>query len=197
MTEAGETALRDLCAAIPAGETFLPWCGGALENRVGRYTQCVLDAEKLTELVEQRQSETGIAAQFDRHAGKSGLESRHQSQQHRNNAGMAGGIARSQPRGQQASGVTFEDEHGVVHMLAVGAVEDAELLLAMRGIVGGVDIQQDLAALADLFSAEAKEQIEQGIVHAHQVAGGRRILPAAERGLGAESFSQLLIGHDL
>jgi hypothetical protein len=39
-----------------------------------------------------------------------------------------------------SSGVTLEDEHGVVHMLAVSAVENAELLLAMRGIVGGVDI---------------------------------------------------------
>ena len=147
--------------------------------------------------IEQRQSETGIAAQLDRHAGKSGLQSRHQPQQHRNNAGMTGGIARSQPRGQQASGVTLEDEHGVVHMLAVGAVEDAELLLAMRGIVGGVDIQQDLAALADLLSTEANELIEQGVVQAHQVAGRRCILPAAERGLGAERFSQLLIGDDL
>ncbi len=110
---------------------------------------------------------------------------------------MTGSIARSQPRRQQASGVTLEDEHGVVHVLAVSAIEKAELLLAMRGIVGGIDIQQDLAALADLFSAEANELIEQGIVQAHQIAGGRRILPAAERGLGAERFSQLLISDDL
>ena len=79
----------------------------------------------------------------------------------------------------------------------VGPVEDAELLLAMRGIVGGVDIEQDLATLADLLSAEANELIEQSIVQAHQIAGGRRILPATERGLGAERFSQLLIGDDL
>ena len=52
-------------------------------------------------------------------------------------------------------------------MLVVASVEDAELLLAMRGIVGGVDIEQDLAALADLLSAEANELIEQGIVQAH------------------------------
>ena len=67
----------------------------------------------------------------------------------------------------------------------------------MRGIVGGVDIQQDLAALANLLATEANELIEQGVVQAHQVAGGRRILPAAERGLGAERVSQLLIGDDL
>ncbi len=43
--------------------------------------------------------------------------------------------------------MTLEDQHGVIHMLAVGAIEEAKLLLAMRGIVGGIDIQEDLAAL--------------------------------------------------
>ena len=50
--------------------------------------------------------------------------------------------------------MALEDQHGVIHVLAVGAVEKAELLLAVRGIVGGIDIEQDLAALADLVAAE-------------------------------------------
>jgi hypothetical protein len=82
-------------------------------------------------------------------------------------------------------------------MLVVGPVEEAELLLAMGGIVGGVDIQQDLAALANLFCAEAKELIEQGVVQAHQIAGRRRILPTTERGLGAKRLAKLLIGDNL
>jgi hypothetical protein len=82
-------------------------------------------------------------------------------------------------------------------MLAIGSVEDAELLLAMRGIVGGVDIEQYLAALANLRAAQANELIQQGVVQAYQVAGGRCILPTAECGLGTERFSQLLIGDDL
>jgi hypothetical protein len=36
----------------------------------------------------------------------------------------------------------------VIHRLAVSAVEEAELLLAVGGIVGGIEIEQDLAALA-------------------------------------------------
>ena len=82
-------------------------------------------------------------------------------------------------------------------MLAVGSVEDAELLLAMRGIVGGVDIEQDLATLANRLATKANELIEQGVVQAHQVTGGRSILPTAERGLRAERGSQPLIGDDL
>ena len=38
----------------------------------------------------------------------------------------------------------------MVHVLVVGAVEETELLLAMRRIVGGIDVQQNLAALAEL-----------------------------------------------
>src|SRR5271157_571920 len=115
----------------------------------------------------------------------------------RHDAGMAGGIARPQPRRQQTSGVALEDQHGVIHVLAVGAVEETELLLAVSGIVGGIEVQQDLAALPDLLAAETDELLPQGVVQAHQVAGRRRVLPAAESGLGAQRVSQGLIGDDL
>ena len=65
---------------------------------------------------------------------------------------MTGGISRSQACGQQTSGVTLEDQHGVIHVLAITTVEEAELLLAMSGIVGGVDVEQNLATLADLVA---------------------------------------------
>ena len=53
--------------------------------------------------------------------------------------------------------MTLEDQHGVIHMLAVGAVEKTEYLLAVGRIVGGIDIEQNLAALADLVAAETDE----------------------------------------
>ena len=46
--------------------------------------------------------------------------------------------------GQQGSGVALEDEHGVVHVLIVSAVEKTELLPAVGGIVGGIEVKQDL-----------------------------------------------------
>src|SRR5437667_2433110 len=57
----------------------------------------------------------------------------------------------------------------VIHVLAVGAVEEAELLLAVGGIVGGIEVEQDLAALADLLAAEADELLTQQVVAAHQI----------------------------
>ena len=74
---------------------------------------------------------------------------------------MAGGIARAQARCQQASGVALEDEYGMIHVLAVGTVEKAELLLAVGGIVGGVEIEQDLPALTDLVTAKTDELLRQ------------------------------------
>jgi hypothetical protein len=43
-------------------------------------------------------------------------------------------------------------------------------------IIGGIDVQQDLAALADLVAAEADKLIQQRVVQTHQIAGGRRVL---------------------
>ena len=82
-------------------------------------------------------------------------------------------------------------------MVVVGAIEKTELLLAVRGIVGGIDIEQDRAVLAHLVAAETDELLDQSVIEVHQVAGARRVLPAAERGLRAQSLAQFLIGDDL
>src|SRR5438093_6158859 len=73
----------------------------------------------------------------------------------------------TQPQRQQASGVTLEDQHGVIHVLAVSAVEEAELLLAVGGIVGGIEVKQNLAALSDLLAAETDELRAPGVAQAN------------------------------
>jgi hypothetical protein len=65
---------------------------------------------------------------------------------------MAGSLSRTEARGQQASGVALEDKHGVIHVLSVSTIEEAELLLTVGGIIGRVDIEQDFATLADLVT---------------------------------------------
>src|SRR5438552_5169642 len=141
MAEAGKTALRHLGAAIAAFQPFLPRFRTTLKDAVGGNAESILDLEELAELVQQGQSKTGVATQPDLHAGEGGLQSRHQAQQHGHDAGMTGSVSRTQPRRQQASAVTLEDQHRVIHVLTVGAVEEAELLLAVGGIVGGVEIK--------------------------------------------------------
>jgi hypothetical protein len=63
--------------------------------------------------------------------------------------------------------VALEDEHGMIHVLPVSAVEETELLLTVGGIVGGIEIEQNLAALAHLLAAEANELRAQQVVQAH------------------------------
>ena len=91
----------------------------------------------------------------------------------------------------------LEDQHGVIHVLVIGAIEEAKLLLAMGRIVDRVDIQQDLALPAHQLTTDTDENLQQGVVQPYPIAGRRRILPAAEGGLGAEPVAQLLIGDDL
>jgi len=57
----------------------------------------------------------------------------------------------TQTRSQQTTGVTLEDQQGMIHVLVIATVEETELLLTVRWIVGGIDIEQDLSPLANPF----------------------------------------------
>ena len=72
---------------------------------------------------------------------------------------------------QQTTGVSLKDQQGVIHVLAISTIKEAELLLSVRGIVGGVDIEQDLSPFADLFPTDLHKPIEQSILQLEQVAG--------------------------
>ena len=74
MGEAGEAALWELAAAIATLQFLLQWFGPTLEHRICGNANNLGNAKELAELVEQRQSETSIAAQLDGHAGKRGFQ---------------------------------------------------------------------------------------------------------------------------
>src|ERR1051325_1805010 len=110
---------------------------------------------------------------------------------------MTGSVSRTKACRQQRTGVTLEDQHRMIHVLAVSAVEKAELLLAVGGIVGGVEIEQDLAALPDPLSTEVDELLAPSVLQAYQIGSRGRVLPAAERGLRAQRVTQFLVADDL
>ena len=83
---------------------------------------------------------------------------------------MTGRGTATQTRSQQTTGVTLEDQQGVIHVLVIATVEETELLLTIGWIVGGIDIEQDLSPLAHLFSAEFHKPIEQSILQLEEVA---------------------------
>ena len=98
---------------------------------------------------------------------------------------------------QQTTAVSLKDQQRVIHVLAIATIKEAELLLPVRGIVGGIDIQQDLSSFADLFPADLHKPIQQSILQLEQVARRGRVLPAAESWLRSEELTQRLIGQNL
>src|SRR5215469_7705871 len=115
--------------------------------------------------------------------GKLALESRNETQQQGDDAGMTRGCAPTQSSSQQTTRVALEDQQGVIHVLVVAAVEEAQLLLAVGRIVGGIDIEQDLSSFPNLFPADLHKPIEQSILQMEEVTRRGGVLPAAERGL--------------
>jgi hypothetical protein len=50
----------------------------------------------------------------------------------------------------------------------------------VSGIIGGIDIEQDLSPFADLFPTDLHKPIEQSTLQSEQLARRRRVLLAAE-----------------
>src|SRR5271157_324359 len=176
-------ALRLSAATIAASKLALKTSGSALEDRVGRHANGVLNAEEFAELIEQRQGKTSIRAQLDPNSRKFLLQARHQTQQQRHDPSVAGSGPSAQSGRQQAAGVALEDQQWMIHVLIVGTVEEAQLLMTIGGVVGGIHIQEDLTASSDLFATDAHEPIEQSLLQQNDLASGGRVLPSAQGGL--------------
>ncbi|MGC1770536.1 MAG: hypothetical protein WA785_19680 [Candidatus Acidiferrales bacterium] len=73
---------------------------------------------------------------------------------------MTDNPARPQAGGQQTTAVTLKDQQGMIHVLAIATIKEAELLLSVSRIVGGIDIEQDLSPFADLFTADLHKPIQ-------------------------------------
>ena len=80
MKKAGKRTLGSMGSTITSSQSTLETIGAALEERVRGHANGVLDAEKLAELIEQRESKARIGAQFDPDFGKRFLEPRNQTQ---------------------------------------------------------------------------------------------------------------------
>jgi len=82
-------------------------------------------------------------------------------------------------------GVTVEHEQGVVHMLAIVAVVGRPLLFPVRGVVGAVDVQDDVCGTAVALT-RAQGHAEQGVGQSPAGVAPHRILEARQRRLAGE-----------
>ena len=119
----------------------------ALEDTVGGNAEGILDVEELAERIKQGQSEAASPRSLICTLGKADCN----RGTRRSNMGTMRAWLEAFPGRKRAAsrhpGVALENQHGMIHVLAVSAVEEAELLLSVSRIVGGIDVEQNLAAL--------------------------------------------------
>jgi len=60
---------------------------------------------------------------------------------------VAADVARPQPHTQEHSGAALKDQQRLIHALLLETVEQRQLLVAVAGIIGRVDVEGDLSAL--------------------------------------------------
>jgi len=91
------------------------------------------------------------------------------------------GAAASQPHAQEHAGGPLEEEIRKVHVLAVEAVEQRQLLMPVAGIVGRVDVEDEASGL--LAGHALKEHLHQQAVDLGDLPGGDGVLEPTEGGL--------------
>ena len=97
---------------------------------------------------------------------------------------MTGSSTSAQPSGQQAAGVALEDQQGMIHVLVVGTVEEAELLMTIGGVVGGIHIEEDLFRVVGLVDhRRCTNQSSKASCRQDDLASRGCVLPSAHGGL--------------
>ena len=99
-----------------------------------------------------------------------------------------GSLAGTQQREHRLAGGRLEDVDGLEAIVVIMGVEQRQLLAAVDGIVGVVDIEHD--ALGNALEAGA-EQIDQRQPHASQFAPRRRVLEPGQGRLAHQIIARL------
>ena len=130
--------------------------------------------------IEGGHGKTGIGPKEDQGLGIGLPQLLDQPLEHRQRPVGGVGVAGAQHRGQGKAVPAVKDEERMIHVLFVIAVEEAELLLAVGGVIGGVHVDDD-----DLPGAGMglEVQLQQHIGEAAQVLGGGPVLKPGESGL--------------
>ena len=96
--------------------------------------------------------------------------------------GALGPLGRPQ-HGRDEASLTVEHDHGLEAVFVIVGIEQAQLLIAVNGIEGIVDVEHDLLGS---LSERGAVQLDQGPSHAHQTASIGHVLQARECRLRGE-----------
>ena len=115
-----------------------------LQHRISRHSEGVEAAGVFGEIEQVGLGEVSVAAKRDSAAGKSASELADQRPKKCQQPTCASDITGAKTRAEQHSALALEHQYRMVHVTAVEAAVESELLLAVCGVFGGVDVQDDL-----------------------------------------------------
>jgi hypothetical protein len=150
-----------------------------------------LSGELLEAVHQAWQRERRISTHHDRGVRAALLDGADDALEHRRRTTRCGRIARAQQRRDHLAALAIEDDHRMKHVLVVVAVEDGQLLLAVRRVVGAVDVEHDErrrrvervdVRLLELSAQPVQLASGDGVFQARQGWLGRqRLVPSAAR----------------
>ena len=167
--------------------------GQRLQAGVGDQADGVGDLLALAVGVEGGDREAAVGAQLDGDVRPARPQGGDQAPEDGDDAAAGVHRARAQDGGDELVGVAVEDEQGVVHVLAVVAVVAAALLLAVRRVVGAVQVEQHVGRDASR-RALAFLQVDRHQRLGQAVAGAAvdRVLQAREGRLTGQVGARLV-----
>ena len=123
---------------IPQGPS-----GALFEHLVGAITDGIQQPFGLAKFIDLRHRQAAIAAQQDEHLRPRRPQGLDDAAQRRDHAATGVDGPRSQPGRQRKTALPIEDQQREILVLIEVAMKEAQNLLAMRRIIGGIHIEDD------------------------------------------------------
>lgn len=154
----------------------------------------ILHAQPVAQPQQLPAAEPAIAAEDDPHVGPTRTDLPHQQRGDR--PGVLGRVDVARPQVGDERLAAAEDVERQEAVMTVVTVEETAFLLAVRGVVGGVEVQRDLRRR---LVVAVEELVDQNLLQANQRTSRDAVLQSAERRRTGERsvFPGLLFGRDL
>ena len=171
-------------------------CGQCSQLAAGPDADGVADALVLKKVVQDGNGQAAIAPELDRNLGPSSSYLSHNPLEDVDDAVTGMRDTGTQHDRDELIGLPLEEQERVVHVLLIIPVIGVPFLVAVRGIIGAIGIDQDVGGttrLLVLSEVDAKKHLSQAV--AGLVID--RVLEAGERGLTGEvgSVGQATADH--
>ena len=165
-------------------------CGQLLQSRIAAEADGVGEAVVFEPVVKPRGGETSVGAQRQRDPRRVRAQARHETIELGQQAVDRAGLAATQLGREQRTAAALEDQQRLIDILAVLAVEEAQLLVPVAGVVSRVDVEDQLLTERP-GSAGPQEPLERQPLQALDAGPVRGVLEPRHGRLRAQRHRQV------